>query len=45
MEGTVSNTKKGAGLGVMSVLAIALQKTESCHEVALFQEMICVWKS
>lgn len=45
MEAAVSNTKKGAGLGVVGILAIALQKTESSHEVTLFQEMICVWKS
>ncbi len=35
MEGTVGDSEKGARFGVVGVLAIALEKAESRHEVAL----------
>ena len=35
MEGAVGDSNKSAGLGVMSVLAIALQKAKGGDEVSL----------
>ena len=45
MEGTVGNSEEGAELGVVGVLAIALQKSERCDEVALLEEVVSVWQS
>ena len=45
MECTVSDTEKSTHLGVVGVLAIALQKSECRHEIALLQEVVSVWQS
>lgn len=44
MEGTVGNSEKGARFGVVGVLAIALEKAESRHEVALLQKVVGIWQ-
>lgn len=44
MEGAVGDSNKSAGLGVMSVLAIALQKAKGGDEVSLLEEMTSVWE-
>ena len=45
VEGAVGNAKECLGLGVVGVLAIALQKGESRHKVTLLQEVVGVWQS
>ena len=45
MEAAVSDSKEGARLRVMSVLAVALQKREGGDEVALLQKVVGVWQA
>ena len=45
MEGTVGDAKEGLSLGVVGILAIALEKSKCRHEVALLQEVAGVWES
>lgn len=44
VEGTVGNAEEGARFGVVGVLAIALQKAERGHEIALLQKVVGVWQ-
>ncbi len=43
MEGAVGNAEEGLGLGIVGVLAVALEESEGRHEVALLQEVVCIW--
>ncbi len=45
MEGAVGDSEKGARVSVVGVLAIALEKAESRHEVALLQKVVGIWQS
>ena len=44
VEGAVGNSEEGSELGVVGVLAIALQKAERGHEIALLQKVVGVWQ-
>jgi len=45
VESAVGDTEEGSSLGVVGVLAIALQESQGGYEVALLQEMVGVWQS
>lgn len=45
MESAVGDSKQCAQLGVVGVLAIALQKGERGDEVTLLEEVVRVWQS
>ena len=45
VEAAVGDAEEGARLGVVGVLAVALQKRQSGDEVALLQKVIGVWQA
>ena len=45
VEAAVGDAEEGARLGVVSVLAVALQKREGGDEVALLQKVVRVWQA
>lgn len=45
VEAAVGDAEEGARLGVVGVLAIALQKREGSDEVALLQKVVGIWQA
>ena len=45
VEAAVGDAEEGARLGVVGVLAVALQKREGGDEVALLQKVVGIWQA